>query len=300
MTRPYFAFLLGSLMAVALSVAAQQETATSKKSAEALQEQIPTANPGRPTVATPATLTPVGYLQFETGYLGAWQSPEFSSQSSFNEVVKFSLTRRIELLAGAEPFARSRVGNQTGNATGGVAVGVQGVVYRGEGARPTIAMSYLRAVHSGDVPDLDLGSPQNALLFLASADLKGFHYDANFFFNDVVNNAIHRAQFGQTLSVSHALVKKVGISGEIWHFTQPFLRSDVIGNLWALNYNARKNLVLDVGFSHGLTSTSTQWAVFTGFTYLLPHKLIPGSLLKTASRRQPIEAAHRRRDRIDW
>jgi hypothetical protein len=28
--------------------------------------------------------------------------------------------------------------------------------------------------------------------------------------------------------------------------------------------------------------------------------LIPGSLLKTASRREPIEAAHRRRDRIDW
>jgi hypothetical protein len=29
------------------------------------------ANPGRPTVSTPATLTPPGYLQFETGSLGA-------------------------------------------------------------------------------------------------------------------------------------------------------------------------------------------------------------------------------------
>ena len=35
------------------------------------------ANPGRPTVSTPATLTPVGYLQFETGVLGASHSPEF-------------------------------------------------------------------------------------------------------------------------------------------------------------------------------------------------------------------------------
>src|SRR5580765_2615307 len=149
MIRACPVMLLASWMAVTLSVAAQQEPGTSRVSGEETEEQEPTANPGRPTVATPATLTPVGYLQFETGYLGAWQSPEFSSQSSFNEVVKFSLTRRIELLAGAEPFARSRVGNQTGNATGGVALGVQGVVYRGEGARPTIAMSYLRAVHSG-------------------------------------------------------------------------------------------------------------------------------------------------------
>ena len=29
----------------------------------------PVANPARPTVSTPATLTPVGYLQFETGIL---------------------------------------------------------------------------------------------------------------------------------------------------------------------------------------------------------------------------------------
>ena len=35
------------------------------------------ANPGRPTVSTPATLTPVGYLQFETGVLAASHSPEF-------------------------------------------------------------------------------------------------------------------------------------------------------------------------------------------------------------------------------
>ena len=34
-----------------------------------------------------------------------------------------------------------------------------------------------------------------------------------------------------------------------------------------------KNLVIDGGFNHGLTITSTQWEVFVGFTYLLPHRL---------------------------
>jgi hypothetical protein len=35
----------------------------------------------------------------------------------------------------------------------------------------------------------------------------------------------------------------------------------------------RKNLVVDGGFDHGLTSTSTQWELFAGFSYLLPHRL---------------------------
>jgi hypothetical protein len=263
MTRPWAAVLLLLLAGVAISAPGQQD--------------VPEANPARPTVSNPATLTPVGYLQFESGYLAAWHSPEFSSQSSFNEVVKFTATRRIELLAAAGPFAHSRAPNATGNAAGDVALGVQGVVHQGEGARPTIALSYFRRVYSGDAPNLDIGSASNTLILLVSADVKSFHYDTNYLFNEVIENGIHRAQFGQTLSVSHSLVGKFGISGEIWHFTQPFLRSHAVGNLWALNYNLRKNLVLDGGFDRGFTSTSTRWEVFVGFTYLLPHKILARS-----------------------
>ena len=66
----------------------------------------PEANPGRPTVSTPATITPVGYLQFETGFLGPWHSPEFSSRESVNEVLKFAVSRRFEFLTAAEPFVQ--------------------------------------------------------------------------------------------------------------------------------------------------------------------------------------------------
>jgi hypothetical protein len=235
----------------------------------------PVANPGRPTVSSSATLTPVGYLQFETGYQYATDSPEFSSQSSLNEVVRLSLTRRFQLLAADGPFAHSRLAGQSSNGTGGVSLGAQGVLYEGEGVRPTVALSYFRQVYGGDTPDLDMGSANNSAILLLSADVKGFHYDVNFLFNEVVQNAVHRMQFGQTLSVSHSLHGKFGVSGEIWRFTQPFLRSNAVGNLWALNYNLRKNLVLDGGFNRGLTSTSTRWEVFTGFTYLLPHKIFP-------------------------
>jgi hypothetical protein len=233
----------------------------------------PIANPARPTVSTPATLTPVGYLQFETGVLRATHSPGLSSQISMNEVVKLAVTRRIEVLAGAEPFAHSRVGGQSQNAAGGVSLGVQGVVLDGEGARPTIALSYFHQVYAGDTPDLDIGSATNSFLLLASADVKGFHYDTNFLLNEVTDNTIRRAQVGQTLSISHPLWRRLGVAGEIWYFSQPLLQGNAVGNLWTLNYNLRKNLVLDGGFNRGLTSTSTRWEVFAGFTYLLPHKL---------------------------
>jgi hypothetical protein len=275
MTRNLAVLLLPLFLASAMAASGQQSVGTAREPEDVPQAVEPAANPGRPTVSTPATLTPAGYLQFESGFLGAWNSPEFSSQSSINEVMKFSITRWIELLVGAEPFAHSRSKNLAANGAGGVSLGLQGVVHQGEGARPTIALSYFRQVYSGDTPDLDIGSARNSALFLASADVKGFHYDTNFLFNEVIDGTTHRAQFGQTLSVSHALWRKVGISGEIWHFTQPFLRSNAIGNLWALNYNVRKNLVLDGGFNHGFTSTSTRWEVFAGFTYLLPHKLLP-------------------------
>src|SRR5690348_8413487 len=265
--------LLPFLLGVAIPVAAQNAPGTPEAPVQTSQPDEPEANPGRPTVSTPATLTPVGYFQFETGYLGAWHSPEFSSQSSVNEVVKFSLTRRIELLAADQPFANSRAMGGAGWGAGDVALGVQGVVLKGEGARPTIALGYFRRVYAGDAPDIDIGSFRNSVLILASADVKGFHYDTNYIFNEVIDSGIRRAQFGQTLSVSHSLPKKFGISGEIWHFTQPFLRGDAVGNLWALNYNARGTLVFDGGFNRGLTSTSTRWEVFVGVTYLLPHKL---------------------------
>lgn len=241
----------------------------------AAQAQAPDdaeANPGRPTVSTPATLTPVGYLQFETGFLGADHSPEFSSRHGLNEVLKLSVDSRVELLASGEPIAHYTASGTTANKVGDVFVGAQGVVLFGEGAKPTVAASYFHRAYDGGAPEVDFGSPTNSALILASADVKGFHYDANAVFNELKQSGVRRGQFGQTLSISHPLAGKLTLSGEVWHFTQPFLRGHAVGNLWALSYAVRKNLVFDGGFNRGLTSTSTRWEVFAGFTYLLPRR----------------------------
>lgn len=233
----------------------------------------PEANPGRPTVSTPATLTPVGYLQFETGFVPANHSPEFSSKYSLDEVIKLAVAPRLEFLAVAEPIAHFTADGTSANRVADIFLGAEGVLYQGEDATPTLAVSYFHRVDDGGAPEFDYGSPTNSFLILASADVQGFHYDANAFFTELEQGPVRRSQFGQSLTISHPFLKRFILSAEIWRFTQPFLRSNAVGNLWAVSYTTRKNLVLDAGFNRGLTGTSTRWEAFVGFTYLLPHRL---------------------------
>ncbi len=237
------------------------------------QNDEPPANPARPTVSNPATLAPVGYLQFETGFLGAANSPEFLRRYEWNEVIKLAVARRLQLVESSEPLVHYTAEGISANGTAEVFFGAQVVLMPGEGAKPTLAVSYTRRAYDGGAPELDFGSPRNSSVLYASADVKGFHYDANAIFNEIVQSPVHRLQSGQTISISHPVAKGFAVSGEIWRFTQPFLRGNAVGNLWAVSYTARRNLVFDAGFDRGLTSTSTHWEGFAGLTYLLPHRL---------------------------
>jgi hypothetical protein len=129
---------------------------------------VPEVNPGRPTVSTPATLTPVGYLQFENGVLFAEDSTEFSERIGVGQVSKLSVLPRLECSC---RVSRSSSANQK--------------------IRP------------------------------------------------------------RCMKEMYSQVCKA----------------------WAVSRVLRKNLVVDAGFTHGLTKTSTRWETFVGFTYLLPHRL---------------------------
>jgi hypothetical protein len=235
-------------------------------------EETPEANPGRPTVSTPATLTPVGYLQFESGSLYAAHSPEFNTRTSITQVTKLTVAPRLQLLALTEPLVASRILEVKDQRPGEVFAGFQAVALVGSGHRPTISASYIRRLYESPAPELDLGTFRNSVIVLVSDDLFGFHMDLNGIVNEQATTRPRRAQFAQTLSISHP-IGKFTISGELWHFSQPLTNSNAIGNLWAAAYPVRKNLVIDAGFDHGFTSTSTHWEGFAGFTYVLPHRL---------------------------
>lgn len=276
--------------------------------------QRPQANPARPTVTNPATLPPVGYLQFEQGYLGSLDSPATASQYGMNFIAKVAVDERLMLEVQTQPFAQSR---ETGGASsfggsGDVLVGAQAVLSLPTAppaetaktpqtskkaiARPTVSVAYLGRVHAGTTPDIDQGGYANSVLLLVSGDVGKFHYDSNYVVNEQTDTessasggaevTLRRAQFAQTLSVSHSLIgDNLQAAAELYHFTQPLVhataagrtigRANLVDGLFALSYTLRPNLVLDGGFSHGFTSTSTRWQSFAGFTYLLPHRLWP-------------------------
>jgi hypothetical protein len=240
--------------------------------AQSAMPSTPDANPARPTVSTPATLTPVGYLQFETGGFAAQDSPEFSGRVSLQQVTKLAVHSRLQLILQSEPVVWSRTNGQGASQIGGVSAGAQAVLLPGENHRPTVSASYFRSVYSGPAPDIDIGSANQSALILLSEDLYGFHFDANGIANEQQEGVVRRAQYGQTLSVSHPL-NKFTIAAEIWHFSQPLQRGNTIGNLWAVSYAPRGNLVFDMAFNHGFNATSTKSEVLFGFTYLLPHRL---------------------------
>jgi len=277
---------------------------------QAAPDAPPSANPGRPTVTNPATLSPVGYLQFEQGYLGSLHSPETASQYGVNQVTKLAVHPRLLLAVSSQPFAASvaQSGSPTSRDAGAVQAGFQAVLFTPtltpppakappdaapeaeKSPIPTVAVGYYHTVYVGTAPDIDLGSATNTLLLLFSGDIGAFHYDTNYIANEqdgdsnLVPRTIHRAQFAETLSVNHsAFNPNLQISVEVYHFSQPLVdvdsarraiaRANLFDLLIAPSYQVRPNLVIDAGFSHGFTATSTRWQSFAGFTYLLPHRM---------------------------
>src|SRR5258708_21488581 len=134
------------------------------------------ANPGRPTVSTPATLTPVGYLQFENGLLYAEQSPEFSTRAGLNQVTKLAVSSRLQALLLTEPLVHSSQteGSDTENHVGEVFLGVQGVLLPGERRRPTVSVSYIYRLHASPAPEIDIGTFRQSAIVLLSDYLLGF------------------------------------------------------------------------------------------------------------------------------
>jgi hypothetical protein len=221
---------------------------------------VPEANPARPTVSTPATLTPAGYLQFENGGLYAAKSPEFSRRLGIEQVTKLSVNNRVQILTLFEPFTHSTGAAVSGNRPGEVFAGMHAVILPGnEDKRPTISAQYLRRLYASPAPELDLGTFVQSATILLSDDLGGFHFDMNGLVMEQQDDTtkLRRAQFARTLSISHP-IRKFAVSGEVWHFAQPLTHGYAVGNLWAMSYPLRKNLVIDAGFDHGFTSTSTR------------------------------------------
>ena len=161
--------------------------------AQTIAESELEANPGRPTVSTPATLTPVDYLKFENGLLYAEQSPEFSTRTSINQVTKLAVSSRLQALLLIEPLVHSQGdGSNTENHVGEVFLGVQGVLLPGKRRRPTVSASYIYRLHASPAPEIDIGTFRQSAIVLVSDDLLGFHFDLNVIASEQEGNGLRR------------------------------------------------------------------------------------------------------------
>jgi hypothetical protein len=228
------------------------------------------ANPGRPALATSALLTPQGYVQVENGVLFASGSAEFATRVAQEETMRFTVAPRLQFIVAAEPVAFSEFPNQESTHEGDVTGGFQAVLKPSQGWRPTVAVGYLRLLRGGEASGLDIGGFKNSALLQASADFGHWHVDSNLFANEQAQNAVRRAQWGQAVAVSHPVNQKLGLTGEVRHFTEPFNPGPAWGLMAAAAYSVHPNLVLDLGIVRGLTSDSTRWQIASGVTYVLP------------------------------
>lgn len=281
---PLLIILLSALSAFAPALAHSQTDATPPA------VQAPKANPARPTITNPATLPPVGYLQFEQGIVQANTSPGLGHQFSIGQTVRLAVHPRLLLEFLSQPFASTKTPDGPTKDAGDLDAAIQGILLPGHDLTPTIAVAYQHVLRSGAAPNLDIGSPYQSVTLLISGDIGATHYDTNYIVSEQTNSdpTLRRAQFAQTLSVTHPILSSVapdkfGLTGELWHFTQPLPTTDIhnhpiaranaVGALVSVSYTAAPNLVFDIAVDHGLTSTSTQWQAIAGFTYLLPHRL---------------------------
>jgi hypothetical protein len=276
--------------------------------AAAAQSDVPAANPGRPTVTNTALLPPVGYVQFEQGYMGSLGSPTTGAQYGAVSTWRTALSERTLVEEQVQPVALTESAGASSVGLGDVLLGVQRVVFvpwtgaaTGSGPAktpvPTGAVAYLGRVHTGTTGDTDQGSVSHSVNVLLSGDIGAFHYDTNYLANVQPGEAadgshsVRRVQYAQTLSVNHGLLNpNLQVALEVYHFTQPLVttdddgrplsRANLVDALVAFSYTVWPNLVIDGGCSRGLTSSSTEWQSFAGFTYLLPRRLWPGGGVK--------------------
>jgi hypothetical protein len=223
----------------------------------------------------------------------AGASPGLDSQFSIGQVTKIAVYPRLMLEFVSQPFVFTSLIPDNSRDAGDLDFAVQGVIHLKHGNAPTVALNYQNVLRGGSAPNLDVGSSTRSAIILISGDIGLTHYDTNYIISeqtlpDPPSPTLRRAQFGQTICLSHPLLtahtsSRLGISGEVWHATQPLpttdrhnhpvARGNAVGALAALSYAVRPNLVLDTAVNRGLTSTSTTWQFLAGFTYLLPHRL---------------------------
>jgi hypothetical protein len=223
------------------------------------------ANPNRPTVSNPADITQYGVLELEYGW------DQGSKAKSAAGLVKFGMLCDVELRWATTSFLSVTDASGTHQGFGDNWLGPQIRIYRQTDRVPTLAFSYAVKIPSAATNDgLGTGRVDHQFAFLASKDIKHFHFDFNasqFMIGRENSSGFDRNQ-ELNLAFSHLIYHRLQITGEFYGDTQLNQASPAFAStLWALTYTIAPRLVIDGGFESGITSGGPHLHAFVGATY---------------------------------
>jgi hypothetical protein len=229
------------------------------------------ANPNRPTVANPADITQFGVVELEYGFAHA-QVPLHQHQNTLEGLLKFAVACDLEIRWDASPFSNQGgpAGGQSG--IGDNWLGFQYRFHRQSRFVPTLAFSYDLKFPSASVSKgLGTGRYDHQFVFLASKDIKGFHFDFNASLFRVGRQDGSGSDINEqfNLAFSHPIYKNLGFTGEFYGDTRLGRETPAFASgLWALTYAVSSRFVIDSGMDHGITSGGPhERRFFAGLTY---------------------------------
>ena len=212
------------------------------------------AVPNRPTISTTAEPVQTGVFEVEYGIEAAM------AHQDVNGLLKFGISRNLELRFGNVPFERDSSVAGTGDSSAGFK-------YRLVEQRkklPTLSLLYAAILPTAG-NGLSSSGYEYSLGLLLSKDFGKHHFD----FNEGVQfsgRALHH-NFLSALAYSHPLTTKLAWTGELAGANHMDVTPATATGLGALTYSLSPRLVLDGGVSYEVIGRPPHVVFLAGVTY---------------------------------
>lgn len=225
-------------------------------------------SPYRPTISNPAGLSEPGWLELESGVM-AQDGKDGSSQRSLPYLAKFAVTPDFGILLGGDAYL-SRTENQTSTSgTGDTLLMLKQRYPLDEETATALGCEY---GFKAPTATSGLGSGKRDYVFngILSSDIGRHTFDVNLNVTKLgdVTPETSAYQYGWAGTVFHPVGEQWGVMAELSGSARQGTRPQ---NQWlvAASYAWNSRLVLDTGFSGGISGESHRAAWFAGMAALL-------------------------------
>lgn len=226
----------------------------------------PAATPYRPTVSNPADLPVPGWLEFEAGVLSDHQTGS-TRTDTLPWLLKYAFDENSGVLVGGNALDRVRAPGQRDSGVGDTFVEYKRRLPVSDG----VAFGIEAGVELPTAPSaIGIGKPAWIANGIFSSDLGAAHVDVNVGATYFSEHAVQASawQRAWAVALSHPLGEAFGAALELSGTAQRGAGHSHQA-LAALNYNATRRVVFDVGVAYGLDRAAHDRSLFCGGTFLL-------------------------------